>query len=194
VSTTAPPPARSRWTDPLDRASLVLFALLCGAVGMTGVAAAIAFPTMKALGPTLGAYPMYHGVHWTLAAGEVMRRVFAVSDIVMIVCAVLAALALSGAFAIRIRRARPSPTQWVRVLLALALLGVIGYQAMSLRPRMNTELLAYLDAAQVGDAATADFHRANFSALHPSASRTLGATFLLAGASCVLGVFSRRDA
>jgi hypothetical protein len=184
---------RLRWANLLDRASLALFALLMGALGMTGAAAAIAFPTMKELGPTLGAYPLYFGTHWNLAAGEVMRRVFDVADGVTIAAGVAGALAMSLAFALRAKFHRPTLTQWMRVLLAIGLLGVIAYQAVWLRPAMNDELFAFINAAAIGDAPTADFHRENFAALHPTASRTLGTLFMLAFASTALGCWSRRD-
>lgn len=186
-------PARTAWANRLDRGSIALYALLTGALGMTGAAAAIAFPTMRELAPSLGAYPMYPGTHWTLAAGEVMRRVFTVSDVVMLATGVLGGLALTTSFALRLRAHRPSPTEWVRILLALGLLGMIAYQAIFLRPAMNEELFAYLDAASIGDAANADMHRENFSAMHPTASRSLSATFGIALASTLLGVWSRRD-
>lgn len=187
-------PPRRLWANRLDRGSLALYALLTGSLGMTGAAAAIAFPTMKELAPSLGAYPMYPGTHWTLAAGEVMRRVFFVSDVVMLATGVLGGLALTSAFALRLKAHRPSPTEWVRILLALGLLAMIAYQAIFLRPAMNLELFAYLDAASIGDAANADMHRENFSAMHPTASRSLTATFAIALASTLLGAWSRRDA
>lgn len=184
---------RRRLANALDRASVALYALLVGALGMTGAAAAIAFPTMKSLDPRLGAYPMYPGTHWNLAAGEVMRRVFTISDGVMIVASTLAGLAFAVAFAMRRRWDRPTLTQWARVAFALAVLGVVAYQAILLRPAMNAELFAFIDAATIGDAPTADFRREQFAAMHPAASRSLGATFTLALASCALGVWGRRD-
>lgn len=184
---------RLRWAALLDRLSVASYAVLAGALGMTGAAAAIAFPTMRDLAPSLGAYPMYPGTHWTLAAGEVMRRVFTVSDIVMLVAGVLGGVAITVAFALRRGAERATIWQWARVLLAIAIIGIIAYQALLLRPAMNDELHAHLAAAAIGDAATADFHRENFSAMHPTASRTLGTTFALSLAACLLGVWSRRD-
>ncbi len=184
---------RLLWANLLDRASLALFALLVGTLGMTGAAAAITFPTMRDLGPTLGAYPQYFGTHWNLAAGEVMRRVFDVSDGVTLVAGLAASLSLMLAFALRAKFFKPTLTQWARVLLVLAVLGVIAYQSIWLRPAMNEELFAFIDAAAMGDAPTADLHRENFAALHPTASRTLTTLFMLSFASTALGCWSRRD-
>src|SRR5690606_19329207 len=97
------------------------------------------------------------------------------------------------AFALRTRLGRPLLRDWLRALLALALLGVIAYQSVRLRPAMNSELFAFIDAATLGDAPSADFHREQFSALHPTASRTLSAVFLLTFASLAAGVWGRRD-
>ncbi|MGQ0628913.1 MAG: hypothetical protein ACT4PL_12535 [Phycisphaerales bacterium] len=53
-----------------------------GSLIMSGVAAAVLFPTLKRLDPTLGAYPKYTGSHWLLAAGHVAEIVFYISDII----------------------------------------------------------------------------------------------------------------
>ena len=47
-----------------------------GAVGMSGVVAAVVFPAMGKMQPTLGAYPGYEGDHALLAGGLIAGKVF----------------------------------------------------------------------------------------------------------------------
>lgn len=159
-----------------------------GALFGAGVAAAVAFPTMRGLEPTLAAYPDYTGEHWMLAAGRVAARVFLVTDGVQFVCALLAI----GGFALAVATG-PKIRSWLRFLRATAL-GIafllVSFHLLIQGPRMDRDLRAYWDAAAAGDNATAATHQQAFSDQHPTASRIMTGTFVATLATMALGVWS----
>ncbi len=159
-----------------------------GALFGAGVAAAVAFPTMKSLDPTLGAYPDYSGEHWMLGAGRVAARVFLIADITQFACALLAV----GGFVLAVvtgDRAR----SWLKFFRAGAL-GVafllVSYHLLIQGPRMDRDLRAYWDAAASGDNATAKVHQDAFAAQHGGASRIMTATFAATLLTLGLGAWS----
>jgi hypothetical protein len=159
-----------------------------GALFGAGVAAAVAFPTMRGLEPTLATYPGYTGEHWMLAAGRVAARVFLVTDAVQFACAVLTV----GGFALA-AAAGPKLRSWLRFLRATAL-GIafllVSFHLLIQGPRMDRDLRAYWDAAAAGDNATAATHQQAFSDQHTTASSVMTATFVATLATMALGVWS----
>ncbi|MCA9303934.1 MAG: hypothetical protein KC996_07430 [Phycisphaerales bacterium] len=167
---------------------LLALALWVGAAAMSGIVAAIVFPTMRTLNPTLGAYPDYTGDHSTLAAGNIAGRVFLLVDTVQFVCAatalasLIAMLMLGYSLNTLARVARS-------VILCIAL-GILSYHLFVLMPGMHNDLKAYWDAAAIGDNLTADMHKDAFLALHTTASRSIGGTTIAALVAFVLGVWT----
>ncbi len=167
---------------------LTALGVWAGALFGAGVAAAVAFPTMKGLDPTLGAYPDYTGEHWVLAAGRVAARVFLIADITQFVCAFLAVggFVLAAVAGDRVR-------SWLKFFRAGAL-GVafllVSYHLLIQGPRMDRDLRAYWDAAASGDNATARVHQDAFAARHGGASRIMGATFVATMLTLGLGAWS----
>lgn len=168
--------------------------LWLAALVMSGATAAIAFPLMKQLGPTLPGFTAYPGEHHRIAAGMVMARVFVACDVLQIVAAVLVLVA--GLWSSR----RPVPTGlvtrlgWVAIGLAIVLL--VGKLAM-LDPLMRAELGAFWSAAAAGSLIDAELHRQRFDALHPRASMVMYATAALVLGAIVawfVGSESRRSA
>ncbi len=163
-----------------------------GVVLMSGAAAAIIFPTVKALAPSVPAYAGYAGEHWMLVAGRVAQRVFLAGDVAQFACACGAGLGLLFA--------RPfGHVWWRRVATALRLTLLCGavtalaYQLFVLAPRMNANLHGYWDAAAAGDTATAEALRAAFSAEHPTATRVLGVIAALVSACLALAAWPERN-
>lgn len=173
---------------------LTALALWSGALFGAGVAAAVAFPTMRSLEPTLGVYPAYTGDHWMLGAGRVAARVFLIADGVQLVAALAAVVGFAlAAFAGPRRR---SWTQFFRAALLGAALLLAAWHLLIQGPRMDGDLRAYWNAAAGGDNEAALRHQEAFSAQHPGASRTMGATFAATLAGLTLGAWSlaeRRD-
>lgn len=141
-----------------------------GATAMTGVVAAVVFPTMRSLDPSLPGYAAYSGAHWSLAAGIVAERVFEIGLIVSGVSLVVCLVAIAGvAFT---RRAGGWPV--VRLALLLITLGIFLTHAAWLAPRMDAAAESYRTAAVAGFAEDAAAAKSQFDGLHPIASKLIG--------------------
>jgi hypothetical protein len=157
-----------RWAGPLH---LFILALWLGLILAIGASAAVIFPAIKSLDPSIPDYAAYTGEHWLLLAGVPASRLFAGLDGLSVAALFLAVLT---AFLMQ----RESEKMWVLVarwaLLALLAAAVI-YQTSVFHPKMFGELTKYWDAAKLGDNTLANTHRDAFRALHPD-STTLLAT------------------
>lgn len=158
-----------------------------GGLLLTGVAAAILFPTMKALEPKLPAFAAYKGDHWMIAAGRAADRVFTINDMVQLTCAMLAvlSLALGAAWGLRPTGVRGG----LRIVALTVALAALGYQLFGLAPRMSTNLRAYWTAAQAGDHATAETKKAAFNADHPTAQTVMSVTTAAVAGALLLGAW-----
>lgn len=156
------------------------------AVWLAGVAAgaitaAVAFPLMRELRPTLGAFEAYTGDHANLAAGQVASRVFLIGDAAQLAGAAVAmvstiGLVVSGGLVL----ARLSTA--VRLLALGAALLLLAYLLFVLGPDMGARLRSYWDAAAIGNMALAESSREAFGRLHGGASAVysgLGLTTLV---------------
>lgn len=139
-----------------------------GALAMTGAVAAVVFPTMKSLDPSLPAYGAYDGPHWSLAAGAVMARVFTIADIVALVAASLALLS----FALRAAGGFSSGrlVLALRTVSLLTAIGLLSWWLFMLAPEMDGHLKQHWIAAEAGRNEVAEAHRAAFAEAHPVAS------------------------
>lgn len=160
-----------------------------GTLGMAGASAAIIFPTMRSLEPTLGAYPLYTEPHWRLAAGHVAAKLFFASDLVQLVCAPLGGLAL---VLMVLKKAVPWPSRLIaaRLVVLTLLMAVLSYRFFVLAPRMDRDLSLYRAAASTGEMEPAAQHLAAFNVDHPTASRIMTTTFVLALLGLVTGAWS----
>lgn len=160
------------WLRASETAHITALAVWLGTIGMTAVAAAVIFPQMRELDPTLPGYPKYTGEHWMLAAGHIANRIFVIGDMIQAACAVVAGLTLAAALMAR----RFSPfgiSAGLRMIGMLVAFGSLSYQFGSLRPDMRRNLDQYWVAAQEGRNEDAEMYRTRFRELHPAASRSL---------------------
>ncbi|MEQ8769880.1 MAG: hypothetical protein RIB60_05160 [Phycisphaerales bacterium] len=168
---------------------LLAIAVWFGAVAMSAVVAAVVFPLMRDLDPTLGAYPAFEGDHAVLAGGHVGARVFLIADIVQFVCGLIVlatTIALVGFLKLPTRR-------WSSAIRITAVGGAVlvaSYHVMVLAPRMDDNLKSYWTLAEHGETEQAEAARARFSADHPTASRTLSGTAALLLVAFVSGAWS----
>lgn len=163
---------------------IVALAVWMGAVGMSGLVAAIVFPTMRELDPTLGAYPDYAGDHALLGAGQIASRVFFAVDIIQFACASLAlgtvvVLVVTGYSLNTLARV-------FRVIVLCMTLALLSYHLFLFMPELQRLLNGYWDHAALGDTATADQYKDRFLAHHTTASRILGALTLMVLINLVL--------
>ena len=160
--------------------SLAIWAALILAAGL---AAAVAFPTMKPLNPTLPEFSAYPHDHWLIAAGLVANRIFTITDTASIA---LAGIAILSAFVLV---TQPTPRERLLWLLALAAAAItLAYSLAILRPRMDRNLIEFWTTARAGQVQTADAARHRFDDDHPTASRLISAQ--LAFVTLALGTIS----
>jgi hypothetical protein len=178
-----PPIARVAETLHLSVVGLWLGALL-----MTAAVAAVIFPTMRELDPTFGLFRAYGGPQADLGAGYIQARVFFVADVVQFVGAFAGGVTLAVSIAAR-RNLRSRLTMARSVLFGAAVL-VFAFEFFVLSPRMNRNATAYWRAAEAGDVVAAEKSRQMFSADHPTATRTFGATAVLVLGSLVAAGWS----
>lgn len=147
-----------------------------GVVAMTGVVAAVVFPTVRDLGPVLPDHASYTGPHWSLVAGVIAESVFRIGFVVVGVALVGALL---GVLVLAVRRGeRRLPV--VRLGLVTVTLGLFLTHAGWLQPRMNDAASEYRDAAIAGDNTVASEAKSRFDSMHPTASRLIAATTIAA--------------
>lgn len=156
----------------LEVVHTVTLSLWLGAVVMSGVAAAIVFPTAKSLEARSGLFEKYDGEHWRLVAGQIANRIFLASDTIQLVCASAGLLTLGLRLADRANRPRLAG---VRVLLFSIASAVLGYHLFILAPRMHGNLREFYVRAMAGENDAAEVARQAFGADHPTASKVLGA-------------------
>lgn len=145
-----------------------------GVTAMTGVVAAVVFPTMRDLDPTLGGYAGYDGPHWSLAAGVIAEKMFHVGFIVTGLMLGLSLVAVLGLVFLR----RMSGVPIVRLGLVVVTLGLFLTHVGWLQPRMDRVSAAYREAASTQQHEVAAEMKAKFDSMHPVASRLVGASAL----------------
>lgn len=177
----------ARWGEAIHLTALGVWA---GAVFGAGVSAAVVFPTMRSLDPTLGAYPGYAGEHWMLGAGRVAARVFLITDGVQFACATLAIAGFALARWAGWQRRTRSWAMFLRALALGAAFLLVSYHLLIQAPRMDRDLRAYWDAAEAGDNDDALVHQRAFADRHPGASRVLAGTFATTTIGLALGAWS----
>lgn len=157
-------------------AILVLSLWLAALLGAGG-AAAVLFPTMKRLAPTLAEFGAFPDEHWKIAAGLVGVRLFVLADVVQL------GAACASIFTLIVTRLAGSGgasrlTTLVRLVTLASALLLAAYQIMVLGPRMQSNLNAFYAAARSGQVETARAYRDAFDADHPASTRVLGGTLL----------------
>lgn len=164
----------------------VCLALACGVVIATGVAAAVAFPTMRDLDPTLADLASVDD-HWMIAAGSVMARVFVVTAVIAGGAIAVSVVAFLMHFLREKRRGLGATA--VRLLTLAALVAVFTHYSASLLPDMNNTFNDFVSAAREGDGDRAAALRAEFDAHHPVASRELSAIAALSLVAALLSAW-----
>lgn len=177
----------SRWLGTLDTLHAAAAGIWIGGVGMVGTLAAIAFPTIKKLNPTVPEFAAV-GDHWKIAAGSVANKMFVVADSVSLVCCLVCLATLGLGLSIRVKRGREHARSalWIfRTLAMTVAAGCLAYQLFILGPRMSENVHVFWDAARAGEVAKANAAQAAFDADHPIASNIIVSMFAAAWALLV---------
>lgn len=149
----------------------LLLSLWFGSVVMSGVTAAIAFPTLRDRGVVI---PSFSSVdpseHFKIAAGSVMYKVFFVTDIIQLV-SVVVVIAITGVQLSSRRITLPKVPNLIRIGALVVVLLTVSYQILVLSPRMNANLTQYWKLAENGEDGST--YQQAFEDDHPVASRVL---------------------
>jgi len=161
----------------LQIVNLLSLSIWLGSVAMSGVVAAIVFPLMRRLEPTLGAYSSYEGDHATLAGGLVASRVFFTVDAIQFVCASLAlatiVLLVATGYSLN------TMSRVFRMIFLCMTLALLSYHLFFFMPSLTQTLNGYWDFAAAGNTAQADVFKDRFLASHGMASNLLGGLTLM---------------
>jgi len=173
----------------LEAIHVLALALWLGFLVASGAVAAVIFPLMRELDPTLSGFTGYTGEHWRIAAGQIAARIFFISDVVQFAAIffTVTSLVLScWVFGLPLRR--------VSTMVRACALGgaalLAGYQLMVLGPTMNATSRDYWEAARAGDLENATRHRERFASMHPEATTALAGTALFVTVTLIAGVCS----
>lgn len=170
---------------------LAAMGVWCGSVAMSGVSAALIFPRMKDMAPTLSGFADYGGDHAMLAGGRIASPIFFAVDAVQFVCGFVVLATLIGmllcGYALR------TPLRVVRSVLTLATLGVLSYHLTIMMPEMSEHLRTYWELAAQGDTAGADVAKDAFMRMHPVASRTIGTLTVMTLLCALIAGFTGPD-
>ncbi|MFG0256482.1 MAG: hypothetical protein ACF8GE_01105 [Phycisphaerales bacterium JB043] len=170
-------PRRDRWHGPLDALQTAMLSLWLGSLVMVSAIAAVAFPAMRDLAPTLPGYSGYPSGHWEIAAGHIMAPAFQIADGIQVACATCVGIAL--AILIATRRLRlTNPLSLFRLIIVVVLLGALIEYLMRVAEPMQTMLREFWAHAASGEVTLADSVRERFDALHPRSSMRLGAIMI----------------
>ena len=145
-----------------------------GVTAMTGLVAAVVFPAMRELDPTLGGYAGYDGPHWSLVAGVIAEKVFHVG---FVVTGVMLGLSLAAVLGLVVLR-RVSGVPIVRLGLVVVTLGLYLTHVGWLQPRMDRAARTYREAASTQQNEVAAAMKSEFDDMHPIASKLIGALAL----------------
>lgn len=147
-----------------------------GVLAMTAAAAAVTFPTVRSLNPTLLDLDPASRPHWMLVGGKVVSGVFVISHAAQAFAALLAVVALI-VLCRSPQRGRQTRRSITSVSTAAALT-ILSWYLLVLWPRMRENLHTYWDNLFAGKLDAARTAQQAFDADHPGASLTL--QFLLA--------------
>jgi hypothetical protein len=176
-----------RWRKVGETIHLSLLGAWLGAIVMMAAGAAIVFPTMRTLDPTLGVFAGYDGDHAMLGAGRIAAGMFAFFDLVQFVCAFGSFATLGLGLAMWIR---PSVSGAIRVIAMSLAMALVCYWMFIMWPRMVGHLDVYWSAAGAGDDEAAETARRAFQAMHPTSTRVMAGLALLVLASLLSGCWS----
>lgn len=165
---------------------VVCSGLAFGVIAMTGVVAAVVFPAMRELDPTLAGYERYDGPHWSLAAGVIAEQIFNVGFLVTGIVLSLSLAAVVGLVLLR----RVGGVPIVRLGLVLVTLGLFLTHVGWLQPRMDGAAGEYRRAAAAGENEAAASAKGEFDAMHPVASKLVAASALASLALFVVSAWA----
>ena len=173
----------------LETINALALGIWAGMLVFVGIAAALTFPMMKELDPTLPAYALYEGQHWRIAAGSVMNPLFsAVGTIGMVALFIAAAV-----FALRIVTWKRGIGWFPIVTRTVLFIGLCFVQCVThfgLWRQMDQLFRMFSQGAQEGDVYFAEDALAKFNLLHPIATPMMSVLLFLIVAYLIVSLLT----
>lgn len=167
---------------------IVALALWLAATLASGLVAAVAFPAMKSLAPTIPGYAE-PSQHYLIAAGAIAQRVFLVADVVNFVAGIIA-LATLGVSVLVLGTPARRPATIVRSLGVAIAIACLASLLLIVTPRVVGASTQHWAALKANDLAAARTHKAALDDVHPIASRLTGGMAFCVFIALVSGVWS----
>lgn len=167
---------------------IVALALWLAATLASALVAAVAFPAMKSLAPTLPGYAE-PSQHYLIAAGTIAQRVFLIADIVNFVAGIVALATLGTSILILATPAR-RPAIIVRSLSVTIAIACLASLLLIVTPRVVDASTRHWGALKSGELAAAQTHKAALDDVHPIASRLTGGMAFCVVIALIAGVWS----
>lgn len=145
---------------------------LAATLGAT-LTAALAFPILKSLHPTLPDYPSFQDQHYLIAAGSVAQRGFLIADLVQFPASIIAVITLAVPV-VFMNAPIKRPAGIVRMLTVAVALAACASLLLIVTPQLTAATQAHWAAMKAGDAAAVARHKASVDEIHPVASRLTG--------------------
>lgn len=147
-----------------------------GALLLAATAAAIIFPTVKALDPELYTFAKYTGEHWRITAGIPAQKIFFSADIVQLICA---ALACAGMIVLIVTRAvepwnHRVTSGMIRSIPLTIVMMLFGVHLFFISPSMSSNWVQFLAHAKAGEMELATPFQEKFASMHPVSTKILG--------------------
>ena len=165
----------SSWRPFCIAVHLTALGVWAGAVAISGVTAAVAFPKLKAMQVLIReprVAPGFEDDHFRFAAGSVAQTVFLIADVLSFACAFAAAATLL-AMVVWLKLPTRRVSTYVRALAVGIALAALAASLFVVTPQINAAAAQHLRAAIAGDAAASVVHRGAVADLHPLASALL---------------------
>lgn len=140
----------------------------------SALAAAVVFPTMKALQPRLPDYAAYAGDHALIAGGSVAQRVFLIADIIQFPASLIAVITLAIPV-VFMGASLKRPAGVARTLAMGIAVAAFASLLFIVTPQLNAATTAHWAAMKLNDAPEIARHKAAVDEIHPIASRLMGA-------------------
>jgi hypothetical protein len=178
----------TRWDRLCTTIYLSALGLWTGIIAMTAAAAAVTFPTVKALDPIVPALDPASRPHWLYIAGKVASGVFRISNVAQAVCAIL--VLVTVACLCRSREAGPRTRRSVSLYATGLAIALVGWYLLILWPRMRENLYTYWDNLNAGKLEAARVAQQAFDADHPISSNLFKALLAVVLVAFISGIWN----
>lgn len=161
------------WRSFVEVVHLLALCLWSAGLLAAGLSAALVFPTLKGLSPTLAGFSAeFAQSHYLVAGGSIAQRAFFVSDLISFFGAMVAIVTLAVLIVVHRLPTRRSSTIVRALALALAVASLAS-MLIIVTPALNTATRLHWAAIKLGDAGSIAERKLEVDQLHPLATNLM---------------------